>query len=176
MPEVIQKEILSALDLRDFVTVDIETTVLDYEREDIIEFGAVHFRDGKQADNLNLFIKPSKAIPENITRITGITDADVKNSSSFGEVIEAIQGFIKDYPVVAHNVNFDLPFLEYHARRFYDNFRDWNYHYKDYYYFRNRKIDTVVLSKLFLHFLPSSSLKSLKKYFQFSTQMERADQ
>ena len=169
MTELIQKEILSALDLNDFISLDIETTGLDYEREDIIEFGAVHFQEGKQVDRFNFFIKPTKAIPENITRITGITDSDVNTSSSYGEVIEPIQEFIKEYPIIAHNVKFDLPFLEYNARKFYDNFRDWNYQYKDYYYFKNQKIDTVILSKLFLHFLPSTSLNSLKKYFRFKT-------
>ncbi|MFQ5584895.1 MAG: PolC-type DNA polymerase III, partial [Calditrichia bacterium] len=167
MPELLDKKILKILDISDFISLDIETTGLDYQKDDIIEFAAVHYQNGKAVEHINFFIRPTKAIPQNITRITGITDADVANARPFAEVLPQIQSFTGDYPLIAHNVNFDLPFLEYHARKSNDNFVDWNNRKKEYHYFANRKIDTVILARLYLHFLPSSSLATLREYFQF---------
>ena len=161
----ISSEILSALDLNDFVTVDIETTGLDYLKEDIIEFAAVHFRGGKRHKKTNFFVKPPKKIPQHITRITGISNADVEGAKSFAAVVDDIKSFIGDYPVIAHNINFDLPFLEYHTRKAKNDFMMWDYQVKQYNYFSNWKIDTAVLSRMYLHFLPSFNLHSLSEYF-----------
>ena len=165
MSTEINPEILSALELNDFVTLDIETTGLDYLKEDIIEFAAIRFNSGKPKKNINFFIKPSGKIPQHITRITGISNTDVEEAKPFGEVIDDIKSFVGNYPVIAHNINFDLPFLEYHTRKAKNDFLNWDYKVQEYHYFSNWKIDTVVLAKMYLHFLPSFNLGSLSEYF-----------
>nr|NIX57380.1 DEAD/DEAH box helicase family protein [candidate division Zixibacteria bacterium] len=168
MTEVLTAEILEALKLTDFIALDIETTGLDYQKEDIIEFAALHYHEGEVAEQVSFLVKPSKPIPQHISRITGITDADVGNAAAFTDSLKQIREFIRDFPIIAHNVDFDLPFLEYHARKSKANFIDWDDRDKVYQYFPNPKIDTVVLARLYLPFLNSYSLASLAEYFQFS--------
>jgi len=161
--------IFKKLRLDEFVSLDLETTGLDFLREDIIEFGAVTYKNGQPVADLNFLIKPTKKIPTHITRITGISDKDVEKEKSFHEVLGGIQKFIGEKPIVAHNINFDLPFLEYHARKANNNFINWDYQQLVYHYFNNPKIDTLLLARIFLFFLPSTSLSNLKKYFQINT-------
>jgi len=40
----------------EFIAVDTETTGLDSTKEDLIEIGAVHFKDGEQVDSFQSFI------------------------------------------------------------------------------------------------------------------------
>lgn len=167
-PDILKPEVFEGIKLTDFIALDIETTGLEYLREDIIEFAALHFRNGEPIDNIDFYIKPAKSIPPHITRMTGITDDDVKDASPFGEVLPRILDFVKDYPLVAHNVNFDLPFLEYHARKAKGDFSKWNSKDRQFRYFPNRKIDTVILSRLYLPYVTSFSLASLAEYFRIS--------
>lgn len=166
LAEILKPEIFEGLKLADFIALDIETTGLDYNKEEIIEFAAVRFRNGEAVDGIDFFIKPPKRIPHFITRITGITDKDVKDAPPFAEVLPRILDFVKDYPIVAHNINFDVPFLEYHARKANGDFSNWNDKNKQYRFFPNTRIDTVTLSRLYLPFVTSFSLGSLIDYFQ----------
>ena len=163
----LKPEIFDELSLTDFIALDIETTGLMYTQEEIIEFAAVHFHHGEAVDQISLLIRPSKSIPAAITRLTGIGDADVAGAPSFSEVLPQIRTFLQDFPLVAHNSNFDLPFLEYHARRVHGDFRNWDARDKQFAYFPNPQFDTVLLSRIYLSFLPSFSLRALVDYFQF---------
>ncbi len=165
---LLKPEIFEALHLTDFIALDIETTGLDYLKNDIIEFAAVHFHHGEKVAELNFFINPGRPIPEPITRLTGIRDEDVREAASFSEVLPKIREFVKEYPLVAHNVDFDLPFLEYHARKVKGNFKQWHEREKVYHYFPNPRLDTVILARMYLPFLHSFGLSSLVQYFQYS--------
>ncbi|MBB5703080.1 DNA polymerase-3 subunit epsilon [Ochrobactrum daejeonense] len=98
------------------VVVDTETTGLNPAQEEIIEIGAVAFRyadDGSVGDVCATFgalQQPSKPIPADITRITGITDEMVKGQTIPRAELDAL---IADADlVIAHNAGFDRPFLE----------------------------------------------------------------
>lgn len=98
------------------VVVDTETTGLSAAQEEIIEIGAVAFRyadDGSIGDVCATFSalqEPSKPIPAEITRITGITDEMVAGQIIPRAKLEALisQADI----IIAHNAGFDRPFLE----------------------------------------------------------------
>lgn len=98
------------------VVVDTETTGLSPAQEEIIEIGAVFFRyadDGSIGDVCATFgalQQPSKPIPAEITRITGITDEMVKGQSIPREKLEAL--ISEADIIIAHNAGFDRPFLE----------------------------------------------------------------
>ncbi len=166
MSEGLHPEIFAALHLETFVALDIETTGLDYESSDIIEFGAIRFRNGEPGERIEFLLKPSGSIPDHITRLTGITNAHVAQASPFADELERIRQFIGNDPLVVHHVNFDLPFLEYHARKARRNFTGWNYIQKEYHYFPNPKLDTMILARMYLPFLPSFSLGALGDYFR----------
>ncbi|UCF63011.1 MAG: 3'-5' exoribonuclease [bacterium] len=158
---MIQPEILKELNLSQFVALDIETTGLDNVKDDIIEVGAVRFHEGVSTETLQLLIRPSREIPLHITRLTGISNDMVEHAATFSEVADQIISFIGQSPLVAHNVGFDLGFLQEHISRlknYHSDDRQWALSTNDIY-------DTVLLAKIYLPFQSSFSLGKLSEYF-----------
>ena len=60
--------------LKEFVVVDIETTGLKPEVEEIIEIGAVYFKNGEIVSTFDRLIKPTKKIPASAKKVNNITD------------------------------------------------------------------------------------------------------
>jgi DNA polymerase III epsilon subunit-like protein len=57
-----------------FVVLDLETTGLDPERNEIIEIGAIRVnRDSDVHDTFRALVKPTRRIPKRITQINGIS-------------------------------------------------------------------------------------------------------
>ncbi|MFD1198724.1 3'-5' exonuclease [Brucella gallinifaecis] len=98
------------------VIVDTETTGLNAAQDEIIEIGAVAFRyadNGSIGDVCATFgalQEPSKPIPADITRITGITDEMVAGQMIPRAKLEAL--ISEADIIIAHNAGFDRPFLE----------------------------------------------------------------
>lgn len=94
------------------VSLDLETTGLDPEKDKIIEFGAVKFNlENNEKESLQFFINPGIKIPQIITHITNIKDEDLEDAPAFEEKKEEIKNFIEDSPIVGHNIKFDTNFL-----------------------------------------------------------------
>jgi DNA polymerase III alpha subunit (gram-positive type) len=76
--------------------IDTETTSLDTGAEDfhIIQFAGILVSGNTVMDSINIFIHPGMLIPEKVTKITGITDADVEGKPAFKEAIDSIYGFM----------------------------------------------------------------------------------
>ncbi|GAB4364899.1 MAG: helicase C-terminal domain-containing protein [Calditrichia bacterium] len=165
----LKPKILNELKLSRYVALDIETTGLDYLCEDIIEFGAVRFVDGEIAETYSQLIKPSKPIPAHITRITHISDKDVEDAPNFQQASRKITDFIGDDPVVAHNVSFDLPFLEYHLRKA-RNMGGLGEPVRQFLVLANDKHDTLLLTKILLPLLPGFSLSKVAEYLEVEHQ------
>src|SRR6266540_3347932 len=98
--------------MQSIVAIDIETTGLSEERDAIIEIGAVKFKGHRVEDEWSSLINPNKHIPEFISGLTGITDAEVRNAPRFRDVAAELEAFVGDAPVIGHNVRFDLGFLQ----------------------------------------------------------------
>ena len=96
-----------------FVALDLETTGLDFETEEIIEVALVRFENGAPAESVDYLVKPVKAkMRPFIENLTGITQAEVDGAEEFSEVAGKICAFIGDMPLVAHNAAFDSRFLK----------------------------------------------------------------
>ncbi|MEE9277526.1 MAG: exonuclease domain-containing protein, partial [Dehalococcoidia bacterium] len=96
---------------RTYVAVDLETTGLEAGRDRITEVGMVRFRlDGVLATYTTL-VNPERPIPFRIERLTGISNADVREAPRFGSVRLEVEEFLGDAAVVGQNVQFDLAFL-----------------------------------------------------------------
>ncbi len=96
-----------------FVVIDLETTGNSPKKgEKIIQFAAVVYMNGKIIDNYSTFLNPDQAIPPFIEHLTGIKDEMVMNAPYFEEVAPIILGLLEDAYFVAHNVLFDLSFLQ----------------------------------------------------------------
>jgi DNA polymerase-3 subunit epsilon len=96
--------------------VDVETTGLDHQSDEIIELAMVPFTYGPDGqvyevkEPFQRFNQPSKPISAEITKLTGITDEMVA-----GHVIDPaeVQAFAQDAVLtIAHNAGFDRRFME----------------------------------------------------------------
>lgn len=97
-----------------YVVFDFETTGLKVEEgHSIIEIGAVLLDlNNNNMVEFSELIDPNKALEPIITKLTGITDEMLKGKPSEEESIKRFKDFIKDYPLVAHNADFDISFLK----------------------------------------------------------------
>ena len=101
-----------------FVCLDLETTGLDPDQETIIEVGAVRFRAGETVDTLSELVNPRRQLSPFIQRLTGIKQAEVNAAQPFSAIADRVRDFVGDAPVIGHNVQFDIGFLQRAGVRF----------------------------------------------------------
>ncbi|MBO6157881.1 MAG: PolC-type DNA polymerase III [Firmicutes bacterium] len=94
-----------------FVVFDIETTGFNKESDRIIEIGAVKVQGREIVDRFSRFIDPEMPIPEHITKLTSITDDDVRGQGTIREVLPEFKAWVGDAAFVAHNASFDTGFI-----------------------------------------------------------------
>lgn len=97
--------------LSSFVVIDVETTGLKAEENDIIEISAIKFNEFKPVAVFSTMLKPNSPIPRSATSVNGITNTMVKNCPEFSQIKSALEEFIGNCPIVAHNAEFDIKFL-----------------------------------------------------------------
>ena len=86
----------------------------------IIEFGGVlmSLKNGCIMEEISFFIHPVEAISEEITKITGITNAQLSTQPSFRERLPQLRAiFARVGGMVAHNLEFDRAVLGYELER-----------------------------------------------------------
>jgi DNA polymerase-3 subunit epsilon/ATP-dependent DNA helicase DinG len=93
------------------VSLDIETTGLDENREAIIEIAAIKFNGRRVEGEFNTLVNPGKQIPDFITGLTGIDNAMVRNAPRLRDIAHELTAFVGDAPILGHNVKFDIGFL-----------------------------------------------------------------
>lgn len=96
----------------DVIVLDTETTGLSFQESRLIEISAARLRGREVVDRFDTFVHPGCPIPEEITRLTSITDADVSSAPSAEEAVAALAEFTGGCPVIAHNATFDRTFIE----------------------------------------------------------------
>jgi DNA polymerase-3 subunit epsilon len=96
------------------VVLDLETTGLDPTRHEIIEIAAIRYRKGSTTqDTLQALVKPTKKVPDNIAKITGITQAMLdKEGEPLAQVLPQFTEFIGSLRLVTFNAEFDMAFLD----------------------------------------------------------------
>ena len=97
-------------EIADKVFLDIETTGLDADHDEIIEIGAVKVAGDKETEFHRLICTGIK-IPDAVRNLTGITCEMLKNGSPLEESIWDLYAFIQDSVLVGYNLSFDLRFL-----------------------------------------------------------------
>jgi len=96
----------------EFAVLDFETTGVSGKKNRVIEIGIVQVKNLEIIDSYQTFINPGLLVPYYITRITGITDADLYDAPYFEDVTSEVLDFIGDSILVAHNLPFDHSFLK----------------------------------------------------------------
>lgn len=136
------------------IVLDIETTGLDYRREKIIEFAAVKLVNNEIVEEYETLINPQQEIRHSSIQIHGITQEMVQDAPTIDQVMPQILDFIKDFPIIGHNVIFDYSFLNQASQELYGKTLE------------NHRIDT---QHLFREVFPeefSHGLESLMKRFK----------
>jgi DNA polymerase-3 subunit epsilon len=100
-----------------FCVVDLETTGLRASADRIVEVGAVLVEAFEQVATFERLIDPGVPIPAAISRITGITDRDIRGRGRIGPALDAFRAFAGNAVLVAHNARFDVGFLDAELRR-----------------------------------------------------------
>ena len=99
-----------------YCILDIETTGLEAKNDKITELAVIKYKDGKIIDQFETFVNPEISIPVNITELTGITDAMVKDARKIEAIIPDFLDFIgSDSILVAHNAEFDMGFIKHNV-------------------------------------------------------------
>ena len=100
-----------------FVVFDLETTGFSARKNRIIEIGAVKIEHGQITDRFSAFVNPGMPIPYKITKLTGITDAMVRDAGDIAAVLPQFTAFAEDAVLVGHNVSFDISFVKENCKR-----------------------------------------------------------
>ena len=135
-----------------FIVFDLETTGLNPENNQIIEIGAIKYIDGIEQERFHTYVNPEFHIPEEATRINGISDKTVKDAPNIHKAIKMFLDFINDGYLIAHNARFDMSFVQTQLNQLSFNLID------------NKVIDTLSLSRQELNDLPNYKLITIKKY------------
>ncbi len=95
------------------VVFDLETTGLNPENCEITEIGAVKIINGQIKERFASFVKPKGEIPEEVTRLTGITNEMVEHAPKVEDVIADFYDYTRGCVISGHNViGFDMNFIK----------------------------------------------------------------
>ena len=96
-----------------FSVLDMETTGLDPERDQIIELACVRVRDGEILSEFQRLVTCDLPLPKVIRDLTGLTDAILtQQGCPLADALPALLSFIGEDCLVGHNVAFDVRFLQ----------------------------------------------------------------
>lgn len=95
------------------VLFDTETTGLDPLTGDrVIEVAAVELiNDLPTGRHFHALIDPDRDVPQEASRVHGLTNADLTGKPRFAEVAQELLAFMQDGKLIAHNAPFDFGFL-----------------------------------------------------------------
>ncbi|MDI6732048.1 MAG: 3'-5' exonuclease [Candidatus Margulisbacteria bacterium] len=148
----------ATLDDLEFVIVDIETTGLEPALFEMTEIAAMKVAGKELKDIYSSLIKPKYPIPVEITRLTGIDAETVKDAPAAESVLKRFVEFAKDAVLVAHNSEFDIPFIKHHLKK--------NLNLE----LTNQTICTVKLARRFLPQLANHKLHTVAAHFGINIQ------
>jgi DNA polymerase-3 subunit epsilon len=101
------------------IVLDTETTGLEPSQgHRIIEIGCIELHNGTPTGGkYHTYLNPERDVPEESTRITNITNEMLVGKPLFADVADGFLAFISDSPLVIHNAEFDLKFLNAELQR-----------------------------------------------------------
>ncbi|ETY74304.1 helicase C-terminal domain-containing protein [Lactiplantibacillus fabifermentans] len=146
-----------------YAVVDIETTgtsVKDGDR--IIQIGCAFVKNNKIINTFAADVNPLTTVPPVIENLTGISNARVRKAPPFDDLAGTIYSLLQGTVFVAHNVNFDLPFINAELQRV------------GYPELPIQAVDTVSLSQILLPTSASFRLRDLSRLLNIQHQHPHA--
>lgn len=154
--------------IKDFISIDLETTGILVKEDRILELAAVRFRDGKEVGYFHTYLNPEREIPQRITDLTGIRQETVQKAPHFADVYQDVLDFLGCDVLMAHHVSFDYAFL----KRAVLNQMPPEWGKKN--GFEKQGIDTLKLARTLLPALESKSLGALCEHYGILLAAHRA--
>lgn len=94
-----------------YIALDLETTGLDSNNDKIIEIAALKYVNEYIVEEFVTLVNPGCFLQPIITKITGITDDILVSAPPLEDVIDDFISFLGDFPLVMHNADFDMGFI-----------------------------------------------------------------
>lgn len=138
--------------VEDYVVIDLEMTGLRVKTDRILEVAAIRVRGGAVVKEYSAVINPERRIPEEITRLTGITDEMAEKGRNAEETLGEFLTFLGEDVLVGQNVIFDYSFL-----------KQWAVNHDR--SFERSAVDTLKLARIFLPEEQKKDLESLCAYY-----------
>lgn len=148
--------------VNDYIIFDFETTGYDPNRNEIIEIGALKYKNNELIDSFHYLINPQTKIPKRIIELTKITDEMVMNEKTLSEIFPIFLEWIEDYTLIAHNGSFDLGFIEAKIKQMNLNM------------INNKNIDTLYIARKNITKVENHKLETLKNHFKLDYSSHRA--
>ncbi|HEY8364774.1 MAG TPA: PolC-type DNA polymerase III, partial [Haloplasmataceae bacterium] len=101
-----------------YVILDIETTGLSVNFDDIIEISAIKMQNNLEIASFSEFCNPHRKLSQFTTNFTKITDSDLVSAREIPDVLQDFKEFCGDAILVAHNADFDIS----HIKHAYDKY------------------------------------------------------
>ena len=119
------------------IVLDTETTGLNpNEGHKIIEIAAIEIVDFLPTGRVfHKYVHPERDVPQQSTEIHGITIETLEDKPIFRKIADDFLAFISNDPIIAHNVEFDIGFINHELR------------HCDKESLKNNKIDTVSIAR-----------------------------
>ena len=100
------------------VFFDLETTGLNPARDRIVEITLVKQNPDGTEESRTRLINPGMPIPEESTKIQGITDERVADEPRFNQIAKSFRDFLEGCDICGFNIKkFDIPLLEAEFKR-----------------------------------------------------------
>jgi DNA polymerase III subunit epsilon len=95
------------------IILDTETTGLDPAGGDrIVEIAALEIFNGSLTENkFHAYINPERDMPDSAFKVHGISEDFLNDKPTFVYVVDLFLSFIGIDPIVAHNADFDIRFI-----------------------------------------------------------------
>ncbi len=96
-----------------FVAFDTETSGAYPIGSDVVEFGAVKWRNGVEVARMGFLFKPRKPMSDFIIGIHKISNEMVADAPLISEKLQEIRDFLEGSILLAHHAPFDMGFMAY---------------------------------------------------------------
>ena len=97
--------------MNNYVIIDVETSGLNPENDEIIRLSALKIENKKISERFSVLTKPINPLTEEIEILTGITNVELEEKCGINDLLPDFLNFIGDNPLVAHNIGFDIKFI-----------------------------------------------------------------
>jgi len=103
---------------RPLAVFDLETTGVDVEQDKIVQVAVIRVEPDGTRRTFEALVNPQRPIPAAATAVHGISDDDVRQAPTFGQILPEIEQIFAGADLAGYNsVRFDQPLLQHELER-----------------------------------------------------------